>query len=224
MVADVTSTTDTSLSATLVGLLKQADTNGDGIVSKSELETAMGSDNSLASQVVSAADTDGDGAMSATEFASFADKFSTQTGMTLLAAQESAASVASLYADLDTDGSGSLTATEISTAIGATDAGSDTTATEDGTSEETTSADTTASDTTTTSTYAGWTVDDLLKTVDATGDGVYNKDDEAKRVLDADDYAQRKHDSLTQGESLDDLLYDVRQALEQAQASTTTSA
>lgn len=219
MVSTSTTTDPTTLSATLTNLLKQADINGDGIVAQSELQTAIGSDSSVATEMVSAADANGDGAMSGTEFASFAEKFSTQTGMALLNAQESTAAVGALYAALDTNGSGSLTATEMTTAVAAaaaaeaavdsttSDSGSESTASDTSTDDDAADTDT-SSASGSGSNSSAW--DDLLAEYDVTGDGVINKDDMAIRMLKA---AQDKEAEKADENKLDDTIAFIREQL-----------
>lgn len=185
----MTTITDSSSWTSLQARLAAADTNADGIVSKSELTDAASEDTNLTTDIVAAADTDGDGALSQVEFTSFASTFNATTGLSLLSAQEDTSSVASLFASADTDGSATLTSTELAAALTATAASEDDTA-----STDTTTADsTTTSDTTTVSAD----VQAALDTVDATGDGVFDSRDVAKGVLQAASDASEKQSLKT---------------------------
>lgn len=184
MVSSIASANASALSA-LQKLLSEADVDADAVVSESELVTALSGDSSAATQLVTEADTDGDGAIALSEFASFAEKFSSATGLALLSAQEDNTALVSAFTAMDSSGDAKLDADEITAAV------TPTTTTEETTTEEMVSDDTTSATTTTTTSDTS-VIDDLLASVDATGDGVYNKSDVAKLFLDADQDAARK--------------------------------
>lgn len=187
MVSSVSSVDTSSLTA-LQKLLAEADANADSVISESELKTALSSDSSAAAALVSEADGDGDGAVSLSEFATFAEKFATDTGMALLSAQEGSSALTSLFTELDSDGSATLTADEVRTLLTAS-----TDETEETTTEETTTEETTTTSTETATGISITTdVEELLSSVDATGDGVYDKTDTAKLFLDAEQAAAKK--------------------------------
>lgn len=188
MVSSVSSVDTSSLTA-LQKLLAEADTNADSVISESELKTALSSDGSAAAALVSEADGDGDGAVSLSEFASFAEKFATDTGMALLSAQEGSSALTSLFTELDSDGSATLTADEVSALLTASTEEEESATTDETTTEETT---TTTSTETATGISITTDVEELLSSVDATGDGVYDKTDTAKLFLDAEQAAAKK--------------------------------
>lgn len=187
MVSSIASANASALSA-LQKLLSEADVDADAVVSESELVTALSGDSSAAAQLVTEADTDGDGAIALSEFASFAEKFSSATGLALLSAQEDNTALVSAFTAMDSGGDAKLDADEITAAVTPATTTEETTAEETATEE--TASDTTSSTMTTTSDTS--VIDDLLASVDATGDGVYNKSDVAKLFLDADQDAARK--------------------------------
>jgi len=194
----VTSVSSMSSSlTTLQSLLKSADTNANGVVSAEELSTTLTANGDAAAELVSAADSDGDGTMSLSEFSTFAEKFSTETGLALLSAQEAASSLTSAFTDWDADGSGAVTATEITTAVSEATAAAETTSESSETDEETSDEDSDIAYTDATgTTYTEDEINDIIATVDENGDGVYDKSDVTSALLDAMEDASSDDDDI----------------------------
>ncbi len=106
-----------------------ADTNGDGALSLSEVESALGQDTTSGADALSQAftkvDTNGDGQLSASELASALDAQKSASGGDAhhahhahQTAPSSTDLASSMLGALDTNGDGQLSATEIQTALG----------------------------------------------------------------------------------------------------------
>lgn len=189
MVSSISSTSASGWSE-IQRILYNSDTNGDGTVSKTELTTALTSNSDAATQLVSEADSDGDGAVSLSEFSTFSDMFSTATGLALISAQDVSSSQAAVFTSMDTDGDGLVTASEMTDSL--TAASSDTSSSETTTETTTTSSsddDTDSSDiayTDATGTaYTKEEIASIIDSVDANGDGKFDKNDVAAMLVDA---------------------------------------
>lgn len=157
--------------------LALADTNADGNVSKSELAAAVKKDAALTKTLVDYADNDGDGEMSQVEYSSFANSFSSATGLSLLSAQETPAK---LFAKADSNGSATVSAKELSAALTASDETAISSPGEGFTPIAPASKQRTS---------VSSEVKAALDKVDSTGDGTFNANDVAAGVLQASNAA-----------------------------------
>jgi len=225
MVSSVSST-DSSAWTTLQKQLAAADTDKDGVISKDELVSALASSSETVSELVSDADADEDGAVSLSEFISFADRFSSTTGLALLATQENDAALTSLFSTIDTDGSASLSSSELrsaSTVLRDVESYAEQIAALAEAITKSAAASTSASATTT-----GYTIPNdvqrLLDDIDRNSDGTFDKKDIVRMLLEADGTIKPQASSSNNTDSLLDMLYLVSMAQARAAQDTAASA
>lgn len=224
MVSSVSST-DSSAWTTLQKQLAAADTDKDGVISKDELVSALASSSGTVSELVSDADADEDGAVSLSEFISFADRFSSTTGLALLATQENDAALTSLFSTIDTDGSASLSSSELrsaSTVLKNVESYAEQIAALAEAITKSAAASTSASATT------GYTipsdVQKLLDDIDRNSDGTFDKKDIVRMLLEADGTIKPQASSSNNTDSLLNMLYLVSVAQARAAQDTAASA
>jgi Ca2+-binding EF-hand superfamily protein len=152
-----------------------SDSNADGVVSASELASVLSSTAS-AEALLSEADSNGDSALSLSEFTSFADLFSSETGLSLLSSQDIGSAAASLFTSLDSNGDGELSVSELTSASSVlASTSSDTSINASAVLDGTTTASTSSSE--------SLEAKLALASADEDGDGTFTKSDVTSLLL-----------------------------------------